>query len=212
MSVYDVQLGTRFLAALDADWACLITTAEAWQQPARVADSPYGYLLHAIAHQHVHARAASSLLERLSKHFGGMPTPRQLCATDPAEIKALGFSSAKTNALLDLAQHALQGGVPEEAEAVRLADTSLHQQLTAIRGIGPWTVDMLLMFHLGRTDILPSGDFGVREGFRRLKKKPKQPSASELTTLGKDWSPHRTLASWYLWQAARLLPVPDSSE
>ncbi len=210
MTELDPDVGRNFLAHIDADWSRIIALADPWQQPERLADSPYKYLLRAIAHQHVHARAAASLLARLGGFFGDLPSPQQVLASTPADLRSLGFSTAKSHALFDLADHAQRGMIPSNTEALAMSDDSLRQVLTTVRGIGPWTVDMLLIFHLGRQDVLPTGDFGVREGFRRLKKHAKQPKHTELAALGQAWSPYRTQATWYLWQAARLLPVPET--
>ena len=106
--------------------------------------------------------------------------------------------------LYGIAEGQLSGLVPDRAEADTLSDAELIERLTALRGVGRWTVEMLLLFTLARPDVLPVGDFGVREGWRLLKSLPEQPRPAELARLGEAWSPWRTTAAWYLWRAVDL--------
>ena len=198
-----------FLASLDADWSHLVNQVGACRLALRTELTPFEFLLDAIAHQHVHGRAAASLLRRLQKHFHGMPSPEALGHCPPELLRQCGFSTNKSAALIDLAQHALSGQVPDRQQALAMSDSVLIKQLTGIRGVGPWTVDMLLMFNLARPDILPIGDFGVREGYRKLRRLAVQPKPAELKQQGLAWSPYRSAASWYLWQATQILSNPD---
>ncbi|NNM51406.1 MAG: DNA-3-methyladenine glycosylase 2 family protein [Pseudomonadales bacterium] len=199
-----------FLSSLDTDWHDLVSQVGICRLALRTELTPYEFLLDAIAHQHVHGRAAASLLRRLQEHFQGMPTPEELQACPAETLRLCGFSAHKSAALRDVAQHVLMGKIPDKAQARDMTDRALIDQLTQIRGIGRWTVEMLLMFNLARPDILPVGDFGVREGYRKLKRLSMQPKPAELTRLGLAWSPYRSTASWYLWQATQILPNPEA--
>ena len=165
---------------------------------------PYEALVRAISHQQLHGRAAEAILARFIALYPGsaFPTPGQVLATDDAPMRACGFSGSKVAAIRDIARHAAGGGVPTRAEAARLDDDALIERLTAIRGVGRWTVEMLLIFTLGRPDVLPIDDFGVREGWRRIQGLDAQPRPKELGKIGEAWSPHRSTAAWYLWRAA----------
>ncbi len=194
-----------FLGTLDSDWSHLVEHCPPYSFPPRMACTPYEYLIRAIAHQHVHHHAAESLLKKLDLCFSGLPAPAQLQAAEESTLRHCGFSASKVHALKSLAQHALNGLVPDNTAAALLTDQQLHQQLTLIRGIGAWTVDMLLIFHLGRPDVLPVGDYSIREGYCRLKHLHQAPTPRELALIGTAWQPFRTTASTWLWQAARLL-------
>ena len=165
---------------------------------------PYEALVRAIAHQQLHGAAARAIVGRfLALHPGvAFPTPEQALATDDAAMRGCGFSASKTASIRDIAQKSLEGVVPTRRVASRLSDRELIERLTVIRGVGRWTVEMLLMFNLGRVDILPVDDFGVREGYRKLHGLEAQPKPKELAAIGEMWSPWRSVASWYLWRAA----------
>jgi DNA-3-methyladenine glycosylase II len=117
-------------------------------------------------------------------------------------LRACGFSQAKTATILGIAQAARAGTIPSRQEAEALSDEALIARLVALRGVGRWTVEMLLMFTLGRPDILPIDDFGVREGWRVLKGLEARPMPKALAAAGAAWSPYRSTAAWYLWRAA----------
>lgn len=178
--------------------------------------SPYEALMRAIAYQQLHARAAEAILARfLALHSGpGFPAPRAvLDGPDPA-LRACGFSATKIAALRDICAHALDGTIPTRRAAARLSDAALIERLTAIRGVGRWTVEMLLIFALGRPDVLPVDDFGVREGYRLLHGLEVQPKPRALAELGAAWAPFRSTAAWYLWRAAEaarpVRPTPPA--
>jgi DNA-3-methyladenine glycosylase II len=118
------------------------------------------------------------------------------------QIRACGFSFAKIAALRDIAAKTLSGVVPASRQIIILSDDEIIERLTEVRGVGRWTVEMLLIFQLGRHDVLPADDFGVRTGFRRAYKKRDLPAVKELLAFGERWRPHRTTAAWYLWRAA----------
>jgi len=168
------------------------------------ARSPYEALVRAIAHQQLHARAAEAILARFLALYadGGFPSPEAVLATERALLREAGFSEAKTHAILDICAHARIGTVPTRRGAHRLSDDELIARMTAIRGVGRWTVEMLLIFTLGRPDVLPVDDFGVREGFRALHALDKAPTPKALREAGAVWAPWRSVAAWYLWRAA----------
>lgn len=165
---------------------------------------PYEALVRAIAHQQLHGNAARAILGRFVALYpdGVFPSPAQLLATSDAAMRACGFSQGKIASIRDIATHAAAGIVPTRRAAARLSDDALIERLTVIRGVGRWTVEMLLMFTLGRKDILPVDDFGVQEGYRRLHELEVRPKPRELGRLGEAWAPWRSVAAWYLWRAA----------
>jgi DNA-3-methyladenine glycosylase II len=166
--------------------------------------SPFESLVRAIAYQQLHEKAAESILRRFVALFPRrrFPQPDDLLATDEQALRGAGFSRAKIAALRDLAAKTLDGTVPTGAIVRTLDDEAIIERLIAIRGIGRWTVEMLLIFQLGRPDILPVDDFGVRNGFRIAYGRPSMPMPRELRQFGERWKPYRTAAAWYLWRAA----------
>ncbi|MDE2005655.1 MAG: DNA-3-methyladenine glycosylase 2 family protein [Rhodospirillales bacterium] len=171
----------------------------------RRGEAPYEALMRAIAHQQLHGRAAEAILARfVALGAAGFPAPAEVLALPDARLRACGFSGGKIAALRDIAAHAAAGAVPTRRGCARLDDAALIAQLTRIRGVGRWTVEMMLMFTLARPDILPVDDFGVREGFRVLHGLAEQPRPRALAEHGLAWAPHRSVAAWYLWRAADL--------
>jgi DNA-3-methyladenine glycosylase II len=168
--------------------------------------SPYEALMRAIAHQQLHARAAQAILTRfIALHpDAAFPDPATVLAHPETALRGCGFSAGKIASLRDICAHALNGTIPTRRGAARLTDEALIERLTAIRGVGRWTVEMLLIFGLGRPDVLPVDDFGVREGYRVLHSLEAQPKPRALAETGAAWAPHRSLAAWYLWRAAEL--------
>jgi DNA-3-methyladenine glycosylase II len=173
-------------------------------KPAR--RQPYEALVRAIAHQQVHGRAAEAILGRFIALCPGaaFPAPDAVLALSPEAMRAAGLSANKVLAIRDIAEKAALGVIPNRAAARRLSDEALIERLVALRGVGRWTVEMLLIFTLGRADILPVDDFGVREGYRIAAGLPEQPKPKALAELGEAWAPFRTTAAWYLWRAADL--------
>ncbi|WP_338144460.1 DNA-3-methyladenine glycosylase family protein [Neoroseomonas marina] len=173
-------------------------------KPAR--RQPYEALVRAIAHQQVHGRAAEAILGRFLDCCAceGFPSPETVLALTPEAMRACGLSANKVLAIRDIAEKAAAGTVPTRAVARRLTDDELIERLVPLRGVGRWTVEMLLIFTLGRPDVLPVDDFGVREGYRVAAGLAEQPKPRALAGIGEAWSPYRTTASWYLWRAADL--------
>jgi DNA-3-methyladenine glycosylase II len=162
----------------------------------------YDALISAVAHQQLHAKAAEAILGRLKHHAGGQfPGPAALLDIPDIALRACGFSAAKTLALRDIANRALDGTIPTRTRARRLSDTSLIERLTTIRGVGQWTVEMLLISTLRRPDVFPVDDFGVREGFRLIHQLPAQPKPKALAITAQAYAPYRTTAALYLWRA-----------
>jgi DNA-3-methyladenine glycosylase II len=166
--------------------------------------TPFQSLVQAVAHQQLNGTAANTILGRFRKLFPGrkFPRPEDLAGVTDQEIRACGFSFAKIKAIRDIAEKALSGVIPSSREIVKLSDDEIIERLTQVRGVGQWTVEMLLIFQLGRFDVLPVHDFGVRTGFRHAYKKRGMPTPKQLLAFGEIWRPHRTTASWFLWRAA----------
>jgi DNA-3-methyladenine glycosylase II len=167
----------------------------------------YGALLRSIVGQQLSTKAAASIYGRLIDIFGGhAPTPKQLLGADPEEIRSAGLSKAKVVYLRDLAQH-VEDGTLELERLPDLPDEEVTAQLTAIKGLGPWTADMFLMFHLRRPDILPVGDLGIRRAVQVEYRMRKLPDPKRLEKVAKPWRPHRTLACLFLWSSLDNVPA-----
>ena len=166
--------------------------------------SPYEALSRAIAHQQLNGRAAETILGRFVALFpkGRFPAPAAVLAARTTTLRRAGFSRAKVRALKDIARHAVKGLVPTRRACRRLGDEEIIARLTQIHGVGRWTVEMLLIFTLGRLDVLPVDDFGVREGFRVAYGRRTRPTPKALREYGERWKPYRSVAAWYLWRAA----------
>ncbi len=172
---------------------------------------PYEALLSAVAHQQLHAKAALSILGRLKDHCdGNWPAPATLLAMPDIALRACGFSGAKTLALRDIAGRALDGTIPTRARARHLSDAALIERLTSLRGVGQWTVEMLLISNLRRPDVFPVDDFGIREGYRRIHQLEAQPKPKALAVLAEAYAPYRTTAALYLWRAADAAKPPKT--
>jgi DNA-3-methyladenine glycosylase II len=166
--------------------------------------SPFESLVRAVAHQQLNGTAAETILGRFLALFPKkrFPSPKDLESVTDEAIRAAGFSYAKIAAIRDIAEKAKAGRIPGSRKIVALSDEEIVERLTECRGIGRWSVEMLLIFKLGRPDILPVDDFGVRNGFRHAYGRPEMPRPKELMEIGERWRPYRTTASWYLWRAA----------
>jgi len=170
--------------------------------------APFEALVEAVTHQQLNGAAAKTILNRVLALYPGkrFPTPRDLLGTPDERLRSAGLSGAKTAAIKDIAAKTLEGIVPEARAAARMTDAEILERLTSVRGVGPWTVEMLLMFTLGRMDVLPATDYGVRKGFALLYGRRELPSPKEVLEHGERWRPHRSTATWYLWRA---LELPD---
>ena len=175
--------------------------------------SPFEALLESILYQQLHGKAAATIHRRVREYYGGDPSPKLLLETPDEILRAAGVSGNKIKALKDLAARTIEGTVPSHAAILKMPDADIVERLTEVRGIGPWTVEMLLIFRLGRPDVLPVTDYGVRKGyaltFQRVpKSRPLSaddlPKADVLFRRGRRWVPYRSVASWYMWRACDL--------
>ncbi len=166
--------------------------------------SPFEILARAIANQELNGTAAETILRRLVALFPGrkFPTPDDLLTAREDDIRGVGFSRVKVAALRDLAAKTLDGTIPLARVIRTLDDDAIVTRLTQVRGVGRWTVEMLLIFQLGRPDVLPVDDLGMRHGFRLAYGLTDLPKSKELLLHGERWWPYRTAAAWYLWRAA----------
>ncbi|GAB7540386.1 DNA-3-methyladenine glycosylase family protein [Cupriavidus sp. CuC1] len=192
----------EFLSGLDTDWARHVAATGPCRHAAKPAREPFEALVRAIAYQQLHAKAGDAILARLLALYPDVafPAAQQLLATDPELQRACGFSATKLATLRGIAQATVDGIVPTRTEALHLPDDALIERLVSLRGVGRWTVEMLLIYTLERSDILPVDDFGVREGYRRLKGLEKAPTPRHMREIGEAWRPYRTVAAWYLWR------------
>jgi O-6-methylguanine DNA methyltransferase len=169
--------------------------------------TPFDALLESIVYQQLAAKAASAIFSRVLAlfHPRRVPRPEDLVAIAEEKLRGAGLSRSKAAAVKDLAAKALDGTVPATAKGLeKLSDAEIVERLTAVRGIGPWTVEMLLIFRLARPDVLPATDYGIRKGFARIRGAKELPSPKELLAYGERWRPYRSVASWYLWRVLDL--------
>jgi DNA-3-methyladenine glycosylase II len=168
--------------------------------------SPFQSLVRSVAYQQLTGKAAATILGRVKNLFPEklFPEPRDLLNTPDEHLRAAGLSRAKIAAVKDIAAKTLEGIVPDTKTIRKMSDAEILERLTSIRGVGPWTVEMLLMFRLGRPDVLPATDYGVRKGFALTYQLDELPTPKELLDYGERWRPHRTTAAWYMWRALEL--------
>ncbi|MBX3702904.1 MAG: DNA-3-methyladenine glycosylase 2 family protein [Steroidobacteraceae bacterium] len=196
----------RHLRRVDPVMAQLIRRAE----PCAIAPvrgrSPYEALVRAVAHQQLTGKAAQTILGRFYALYGldGCPPPELLAATPDEQLRGCGFSRAKAASLKDIAAKTLDGTIPPRRALARLDNEAIIERLVEARGVGRWTVEMFLMFTLGRPDVLPVDDYGIRMGYRIAYGKRTLPKPKALARHGEVWAPYRTTASWYLWRAVDL--------
>lgn len=165
--------------------------------------TPFYSLAQSIAYQQLTGKAAQTIWGRVVDSQGGVRkfTPKNVLATRPEILRGAGLSQSKVNSLLDLAAHAERKIIPGWAALEKLEDEEIIERITQVKGIGPWTVQMLLIFSLGRLDVLPSTDYGVQKGFSLVYGKRNHPKPKELLAHAERWRPYRSIASWYLWRA-----------
>ena len=220
---YDAGRALRELAEADAKLGQLMERVGPFQLRLKSQHSPFEALLESIIYQQLHGKAAAAILKRLLTAFGELhPAPEHLLQAPDEMLRSCGLSASKTKALRDLAAKTLDGTVPTLQQIRRLSDEEIVERLSEVRGIGVWTVQMLLIFRLGRPDVLPVTDYGVRKGFaltflRLPKTKPFDASmlatAEQIERRARKWRPWRSVASWYLWRACDLdgkaMALPD---
>ena len=169
----------------------------------------YGALVRTIVGQQLSTKAARSIYTRLTALFGGRaPTPQELISTEEEALRAAGLSRPKIRYLRYLADHVLSGGLDLGALQT-LPDEEVAARIVSVKGLGQWSADMFLMFHLGREDVLPVGDLGIRRAVQKAYDLPDAPDPDALRRLAAPWQPHRTLASFYLWESLELDNAPD---
>jgi DNA-3-methyladenine glycosylase II len=210
---FDADEAIGFLEAADPKLGELIRRVGPFALRLDASPSPFESLLESILYQQLHGKAAATIHRRVRDHFGGDPTPQLLLDAPNEVLRAAGVSSNKIRALKDLAARTLDGVVPTHAAIRKMSDAEIVECLTEVRGIGPWTVEMLLIFRLGRPDVLPITDYGVRKGYaltflRVPKSRPLEakdlPKPEAVLRRGQRWKPYRSVASWYLWRACDL--------
>jgi DNA-3-methyladenine glycosylase II len=203
---YDPEVARRHLTQADAQLGDLIARVGEFTMQPRLTHSLFVTLLRSIVYQQLSGRAAATILGRVVRLSAPrrFPTPRDLLQLPPDRLRQAGLSTAKTAAVRDLAARTLDGTVPSLARIRRMEDEEIIERLTEVRGIGRWTVEMLLIFRLGRPDVLPVGDLGVRKGFARAFRKGKLPEPSVVLRRGERWRPYRSVATWYLYRALEL--------
>ncbi|HKE08342.1 MAG TPA: hypothetical protein VKB48_10965 [Candidatus Acidoferrum sp.] len=200
---FDLQAALRHLSERDEILKGLIAEARAFAIDAEAGQSPYEVLIEAIVYQSISGKAAATIYERIKAlgENGRPPMPEKMVKIPAPKLRKAGLSGAKVKAMKDLAKKALSGIVPTHDEAVKLSDEELVERLVSVRGIGAWTVEMFLIFRLGRPDVLPIHDLGVKKGWSVAYGKKHMPKPQELLKFGERWRPYRTVASWYMWRA-----------
>ena len=205
-SPFDHKIAIAHLSQADKRLAALISKSIEFKLNIVEEQTPYESLLHAIVFQSISSKAAKVIFGRIQAlgANGRCPTPEELLRVRKQTLRKLGLSFAKAAAAHDLAQKTIEGVVPTLDEAHKISDQELVDRLISVRGVGAWTVEMFLIFRLGRPDVLPIHDYGVQKGFALTYRKKKIPKPRELAAFGERWRPYRTVASWYMWRAIDL--------
>ncbi len=201
---FDPKQAVAKLRRADRALAAVIKRSGPFTHRPEKMESPFQALFRAIVYQQLSGKAAATILGRVMEHF---PTrrsfkPAAVLATPDSAFRAAGMSTAKVQAVKDLSAKTLDGTVPSLARLVKMSDEEIISRLVQVRGIGVWSVEMLLIFRLGRPDVLPVSDLGVRKGFMLTYGFAELPTPKELLAYGECWRPYRSVASWYLWRAA----------
>jgi DNA-3-methyladenine glycosylase II len=203
---FDHRQAIAHLRQKDKRLAKLIAKSIDFALEIEEAQTPYEALLEAIVYQSISGKAAATIFGRIRAlgANGRCPTPQEILANTDQTLRQAGLSYAKAAAMKDLAQKTVEGIVPTMEEAHTLSDEELVERLISVRGIGAWTVEMFLIFRLGRPDVLPIHDYGVQKGFALTYGKKVIPKPRELAAFGERWRPYRTVASWYMWRAVEV--------
>lgn len=211
------------LSSVDRKLAKIIAKAGPCRLQPENTQSIFEALLESIIYQQLNGKVAATITNRVKALFpentrriltrhgeaAAFPSPEQILAATPELLRSAGLSQAKMLAIRDLAAKTLDGTVPTVRAAHRMSDEALIEHLTQVRGIGRWTVEMLLIFRLGRPDVLAVDDYGVRKGFAKMHRMDELPKPKELAAYGARWRPHRSVACWYLWRAAEMKDLPE---
>jgi len=211
---YDTEAALTHLRAKDPKLGALIDRAGEFRLKLGHTGTPFTSLLESILYQQLHGKAAATIHKRVLALYGEAdPEPQLLIDTPDELLRAAGVSGNKIKALKDLAARTLDGTVPTHKAILKMPDAEIIERLCEVRGIGSWTVEMLLIFRLGRPDVLPVSDYGVRKGFAlTFQRVPKSralttadlPKPEVMLKRGQRWAPFRSVASWYLWRACDL--------
>lgn len=202
---YDAEEASYALAEADARLAEVIAAIGSPTLTLRP-DETLPALLRSIVYQQLSGKAAATIHGRVLEAFGDghQPDPSALAAASDESLRGCGLSRAKTAAVRDLVARHLEGTLPTRKALLQLDDEAVVRELTAVRGVGPWTAQMVLMFNLGRPDVWPAADLGVQEGYRLISGSAVRPTSRELATEGERYRPWRSVAAWYLWRAVDL--------
>jgi len=219
----DHTAAVAHLSKVDRKLAKIIAKAGPCALQPENTQSIFDALLESIIYQQLNGKVAAVITERVKALFpendgriktrhgeaAAFPTPEQILAATPERLRSAGLSQAKMLAIRDLAVKTLDGTVPTVRAAHKMSDDELIEHLTQVRGIGRWTVEMLLIFRLGRPDVLAVDDYGVRKGFAKMHRMEELPKPKELAAYGERWRPHRSVACWYMWRAAGMKDLPE---
>ncbi|MBA2432017.1 MAG: DNA-3-methyladenine glycosylase 2 family protein [Chthoniobacterales bacterium] len=202
----EIAAAEQHLRASDPRMAALMARAKPFGPRAAVIVRPFDALAESIAYQQLSGKAAATIWGRVRALYSGRKwlDPQLVLATPEEKLRACGLSTAKTAALKDLAAKRIDGTVPTGAVLAKLSDEEIIARLTAVRGIGRWTVEMLLLFEMGRLDVWPVADYGVQKGYGKTFRKRKLPTAKEMAKHGEKFRPYRSVAAWYFWRALEL--------
>jgi DNA-3-methyladenine glycosylase II len=196
---FDVDAAQAHLRAIDPVLGSLIDKHGPYSWASR--EDPYHALLRAILFQQLAGAAANAIQKRFHALYGDKPpTPEQLLATPEEDLRAAGLSRQKLGYMRDLALHMVEGKL-DLAHIQQLDDAEVIRQITAVKGLGDWSAHMFLMFHLGRPDVLPAGDLGVRNGMKLAYGLEESPTPKQALEIGAKWAPYRSVGSWYMWRA-----------
>lgn len=199
---FDAAAGALFIASKDKVMGRLIRKIGPCTLSLMEMHSCFESLLESIVYQQLTGKAAATIMTRVKSLYGdSFPSPQELLKTKDEDLRAAGLSRAKTLAVKDLAEKTKARLLPDLPELEKMDDQSIIESLSSVRGIGEWTVQMLLIFKLGRPDIMPGNDYGVRKAYAQVYKMEDLPTAKQLLQATEHWSPYRTLGAWYLWRA-----------
>ena len=200
----DTSKATRYLIKVDPDLAKVIRKIGCCTLKPDKSRTVYASLVRSIVYQQLTGKVAGIIFNRLLGLFPGkrFPSPQSILSISIERLRSAGLSNQKSQYIRNIAQASIDGIVPDSRMANRMTDQQLVNQLTSIKGVGRWTVEMFLIFRLGRPDVLPVTDYGVQKGFAVVKRLVEHPKPKQLIVVGKYWSPYRTVATWYLWRAA----------
>ena len=201
-----MKAAEKHLAKSDSRFAELIARAKRFEPRASVLVRPFDSLAESIAYQQLNGKAAATIWGRVRALYPRRKwlDPRQVLETPDEKLRACGLSGSKTAAIKDLAAKTLDGTVPTAPALAKMGEEEIIERLTAVRGIGRWTVEMLLLFQLGRLDVWPVTDYGVQKGYAQTFGKRKLPTPKQLHRIGEKWRPYRSVAAWYFWRALDL--------